>query len=75
MVEIKLPNEAMMKRKTPSQQVRLVVNSINDYDKSLYKELREVAKLKAEIAMILVSDKDWRENNENLHCKSTTRRI
>ena len=75
MVEIKLPNEAMMKRKIPSQQVRLVVNSINDYEKSLYKELREVAKLKAEIAMILVSDKDWRGNDESLHCKSTTRRI
>lgn len=60
MIGIKLPNETMMKRKTPVQQVRLVVNSLNDYEKSLYKELREVAKLKAEIAMILVSDEDWR---------------
>ena len=54
MVEIKLPSETMMKRKTPAQQVRLVINSLNDYEKSLYRELREVAKLKAEIAMILV---------------------
>lgn len=63
MIGIKLPNEAMMKRKTPVQQVRLVVNSLNDYEKSLYKELRKVAKLKTEIAMILVSNEDW-ENEE-----------
>lgn len=60
MIGIKLPNEEMMKRKTPVQQVKLVVNSLNDYEKSLYKELREVAKLKTEIAMMLVSSEDWR---------------
>lgn len=63
MVNICLPNETMLKRKTPKQQVMLVVKSLNSYEKSLYGELREVSKLKTEIATMLVSDKDWRSKN------------
>lgn len=61
MVNICLPTETMLKRKTPKQQVILVVKSLNSYEKSLYEELKEVAKLKMRIAVLLASGKDLKD--------------
>ena len=49
----KMPN---LKNKTPYQQIKSVVDAINVYENILHNELKKVAKIKAEIAMILVSD-------------------
>lgn len=53
---IKIPDEESLRHKTPFQQVKAIVEAVNVYEKILYKELKKVAKAKAEIAMILVSD-------------------
>lgn len=52
----KMPDEYSLRNKTPYQQVKAIVEAINTYEKILHKELKKVAKYKAEIAMILVSD-------------------
>lgn len=53
---IKMPDEYSLRNKTPYQQVKAIVEAINAYEKVLHKELKKVAKYKAEISMILVSD-------------------
>ena len=53
----KLPTELdLLRNRTPYQQVKTIVESINTYENLLHNELKKVAKMKAEIAMILVSD-------------------
>ena len=52
----KMPDEYLLRNKTPYQQVKAIVEAINTYEKILHKELKKIAKYKAEIAMILVSD-------------------
>lgn len=52
----KMPDEYSLRDKTPFQQVKAIVEAVNVYEKILYKELKKVAKVKAEIDMILVSD-------------------
>lgn len=53
----KMPTELdLLRNRTPYQQVKTIVESINTYENLLHNELKKVAKMKAEIAMILVSD-------------------
>lgn len=52
----KMPDEYSLRHKTPFQQVKAIVDAVNCYERVLHKELKKVAKIKAEIAMILVSD-------------------
>ena len=53
---LKMPDEYVLRNKTPYQQVKAVVEAVNVYERVLHKELKKVAKYKAELAMILVSD-------------------
>ena len=52
----KMPDEYSMRRKTPFNQVKAVVESLNNYEKLLHQELKKVTRAKAEISMILVSE-------------------
>lgn len=52
----KMPDEYTLRNKTPYQQTKCIVDAVNTYERILHKELKKVAKIKAEIAMILVSD-------------------
>lgn len=52
----KMPDDYSRRNQTPYQQVKAMAEAINTYEKILHKELKKVAKYKAEIAMILVSD-------------------
>lgn len=52
----KMPDEYSLRNKTPFQQVKAVVDAIKVYENLLHNELKKVAKIKAEISMILVSD-------------------
>lgn len=53
---IKMPNEYTLRNKTQYQQVKACVEAVNTYERVLHRELKKIAKYKAEIAMILVSD-------------------
>ena len=53
----KPPNELnLLRNRTPYQQVKTMVDCLKVYENQLHSELKKVAKAKAEIAMILVSD-------------------
>lgn len=52
----KMPDEYLLRNKTPYEQLKVIVEAINTYERILHKELKKVAKYKAEIAMILVSN-------------------
>lgn len=53
----KPPNELnLLRNGTPYQQVKTMVDCLKVYENQLHSELKKVAKAKAEIAMILVSD-------------------
>lgn len=52
----KMPDDYSRRNQTPFQQVKAVVDAVNVYENLLHNELKKVAKAKAEIAMILVSD-------------------
>ena len=52
----KMPDDYSRRNQTPFQQVKAVVDAVKVYENLLHKELKKVAKTKAEIAMILVSD-------------------
>ena len=52
----KMPDEYALRNKTAFQQVKAIVGAVNTYEELLHKELKKVAKYKAELAMILVSD-------------------
>ena len=53
---IKMPDEYSLRNKTPFQRIKAIVEAVNTSERVLHKELQKVAKVKAEIAMILVSD-------------------
>lgn len=51
----KLPVK-LLKDKTPYQQIKTIIDCLKVYENQLHSELKKIAKAKAEIAMILVSD-------------------
>lgn len=53
---VKMPDEYTLRNKTPFQKVKAIVEAINTYERVLHREVKKVAKYKAELAMILVSD-------------------
>lgn len=52
----KMPDDYSRRNQTPFQQVKAVVDAVKVYENLLHNELKKVAKTKAEMAMILVSD-------------------
>ena len=52
----KMPDDYSRRNQTPFQQVKSVVDAVKVYENLLHNELKKVEKVKAEIAMILVSD-------------------
>lgn len=53
---LKMPDEYSMRNQTPFQQVKAVVDAVKVYENLLHNELKKVANIKAEMAMIMVSD-------------------
>lgn len=53
LVQCVLPSDEMMAKKTPKQQVEIAIKRLQDYQKDLIKELKEVEALKIKIAVML----------------------
>lgn len=52
----KMPDDYSRRNQTPFQQVKAVVDAVKVYENLLHNELKKVAKIKTEMAMIMVSD-------------------
>ena len=61
MIDIVLPSKERLERSTPKRQVELAIESLNFYEERLHEELKEVAKLKMRIAVLLASGKDLKD--------------
>ena len=63
LVQCVLPSDEIMAKKTPKQQVEIAIKRLQDYQKELFKELKEVEALKIKIAVMLTeSIKGVKEN-------------
>ncbi len=61
MIDIVLPSKERLERSTPKRQVELAIEALNFYEERLQEELKEVAKLKMWIAVLLASGKDLKD--------------
>ena len=61
MIDIVLPSKKRLERSTPKRQVELAIEALNFYEERLHEELKEVAKLKMRIAVLLASGKDLKD--------------